>query len=115
MEACPTQALTPYELDANKCISYLTIEHRGAIKDDLAKKIGNHLVGCDICQDVCPWNRRPPLSTEVGFDPRDGNFNPLLSELQTVTPENFSARFKKSPIKRLKWENFKRNLWALLK
>lgn len=110
MEACPTQALTPYELDANKCISYLTIEHRGAIKEELAEKMGHHLVGCDICQDVCPWNRRPPVSKESKFDPRAGNFHPILSELESLTPSDFSMRFKGSPIKRLKYEGLKRNL-----
>ncbi len=110
IDACPTQALTPYELDATKCISYLTIEHRGAIKEEFRDKIGHHLVGCDICQEVCPWNRDPPIATEKRFDPRPGNFNPLLKELSSLSPEEFSNRFRKSPIKRVKWEGLQRNI-----
>jgi epoxyqueuosine reductase len=109
IDACPTNALKPHELDANKCISYLTIEHRGEIPDHLQKKMGHHLVGCDICQDVCPWNKAVPLSNEAAFDPRPGNFHPLLSDFEQMSQEDFSKQFKNSPIKRVKFEGLKRN------
>lgn len=110
IDACPTQALTPYELQATKCISYLTIEHRGEIEPALQAKMGQHLVGCDICQDVCPWNKKIPLSEEPAFKPRAENVDPSLESLKSLKPEDFSVRFNKSPIKRLKWEGLQRNV-----
>ena len=110
LDACPTQALTPYELNATQCISYLTIEHRGEIAPELQAKMGNHLVGCDICQDVCPWNKKVPLGSEEAFKPRPENLDFSLTTLQKMTPEEFSSRFKGSPIKRLKWEGLMRNV-----
>ena len=72
IDACPTDALiAPYEMDARRCISYLTIEHRGAIPAEFREAIGNHVYGCDICQDVCPWNRRAPVTSVAEFQPRD--------------------------------------------
>ncbi len=109
LDACPTHALVPGKLDANKCISYLTIEHRGDIDPGLSIQMKNNLVGCDICQDVCPWNREPPLSTELSFKPREGNFHPALEDIDKISSEDFSSRFKGSPIKRVKWEGLKRN------
>lgn len=109
LDACPTQALTPYQLNTTRCISYLTIEHKGEIPLD----VGHQVYGCDICQDVCPWNRDPLLSRESAFDPRAGNFHPLLDELQSVPQEKFAEKFKGSPIKRLKWERLQRNLDAV--
>ena len=77
IEACPTDAiLAPYQLDSNKCIAYLTIEKRGSIPDDLREGMGHHVFGCDICQDVCPWNRKAPASTAPEFSPRPGLVNP---------------------------------------
>ncbi len=110
LEACPTQALKPYEMDATRCISYLTIEFRGEIDPKLAHKMGNHLVGCDICQDVCPWNRHPPLSLDDRFDPRPDNFHPNLKPLTSLSPEDFKNRFHESAVRRIKWKNFLRNL-----
>lgn len=114
LDACPTQALKPYELDANRCISYLTIEHHGEISSDLKEKMGHHFVGCDICQDVCPWNRRPPLSNEESFDPKAGNFYPELASLVALSDDAFNVRFKKSPIKRMKLKGFRRNVDRLI-
>jgi epoxyqueuosine reductase len=71
IEACPTQAITaPYQMDASRCISYLTIEHRGEVAEDLQGKIGNWMYGCDICQDVCPWNRKAPVTADPAFQSR---------------------------------------------
>ncbi|HBF12705.1 MAG TPA: tRNA epoxyqueuosine(34) reductase QueG [Deltaproteobacteria bacterium] len=110
LDACPTNALKAYELDANKCISYLTIEHRGEIDPKLQSKMGHHIYGCDICQDVCPWNRQIPVSREESFKPRPENFHPSLSSLKNLSQEEFSHRFKNSPIKRTKWEGLLRNI-----
>lgn len=103
IEACPTQALTkPYELDARKCISYLTIEHRGEIDPELQPKMGNHIFGCDICQDVCPWNKRSPRTARPEFQPREGFLNPDLKEFKTRVEEKYPEGFKNSPLKRAK-------------
>lgn len=110
IEACPTEALKAHILDAGKCVSYLTIEHRGAIPENLRKKMGHNLVGCDVCQDVCPWNRKLPHSAEESFRPEPGRFHPLLDSFGGMTPEEFSKRFKGSAIKRVKWKGFMRNL-----
>ena len=95
IDACPTGAITePYNLDARRCISYLTIEHRGEIQQELQPKLGEWLFGCDICQDVCPWNAKAPTSDAPALQPRlksgtvdlrqvlewkQGEFNPILS------------------------------------
>lgn len=110
IDACPTQAITePYRLDARRCISYLTIEHRAEIDPDLAQKMGNHIFGCDICQDVCPWNRKAPISSHQAFQPRDGFFNPELTEFHRRVSENYPADFKNSPLKRAKQAGLLRN------
>ncbi len=110
IDSCPTNALTPYELDSNRCISYLTIEHRGEIPQDLQSGIGKHLVGCDICQEVCPWNQAIPLSAESSFKPREGLFRPDLKTLNQMDEQNFRETFRRSAVKRTKWAGFKRNL-----
>lgn len=102
-------------MDATRCISYLTIEHKGEISPELKKKMGHHLVGCDICQDVCPWNGKIPLSGETRFDPRPGNFNPDLNRLASITREDFSRQFRGSAVKRVKGEGFKRNVEIAVK
>jgi epoxyqueuosine reductase len=110
IEACPTQAITaPYQLDATRCISYLTIEHRGAIPSDIAPKIGNWLYGCDICQDVCPWNRRAPLTADPAFTPRFPAGVIDLEELETWTPEQYTAYLRHSAMKRVKLPVLQRN------
>lgn len=115
LDACPTQALSPYTLNANLCISYLTIEHREDIAPDLQKKMGHQVVGCDICQDVCPWNKKIAITREKSFFPRADNFNPDLHVLQNLTEEEFSRRFKKSTIKRVKKSGLVRNARIALK
>lgn len=130
LDACPTQAFVePYVMDARKCISYLTIELRGRIPEELREPMGNHVFGCDICQDVCPWNRRTPVSTLAQFQPRvlpsleakeaeaeasanaenDSLFRPRLESLLSLREEAFRELFRGSPIKRTKWRGLVRN------
>jgi len=110
IDACPTDAiLAPYVLDSNKCISYLTIEKRGSIPEDLRAGIGRHVFGCDICQDVCPWNRKAPASTAPELDPRPGLVNPALAWLAEMSAEEFRNVFRGSPIRRTKRSGLRRN------
>ena len=110
IEACPTDALLgPHRLDSNKCISYLTIEKRGAIPEDLRAGIGRHVFGCDICQDVCPWNRKAPASTAHEFEPRPGLVDPALVWLAEMSAEEFREVFHGSPIRRAKRSGLRRN------
>ena len=113
IDACPTTAIVPnrdgtWSVDSRLCISYLTIEKRGEIPSDLANKIANHLFGCDICQDVCPWNRRAPFTTESSFEPL--SFAPALREMASLSGEEFRALFRLSPVWRSKYEGFLRNV-----
>ncbi len=111
IEACPTGAiLAPYQLDSNKCISYLTIEKRGSIPEDLRVGMGRHVFGCDICQDVCPWNRKVPASTAPEFEPRPGLVNPALAWLAEMSAEEFRAVFRGSPVRRTKRSGLRRNV-----
>jgi epoxyqueuosine reductase len=110
IDACPTDALiAPYQLDSNKCISYLTIEKRGAISEDMREGIGRHLFGCDICQDVCPWNRKAPATSAAEFQPREGLVNPALEWLAEMSAEEFRDKFRGSPIRRTKRTGLRRN------
>ncbi len=110
LDACPTNAfLGPYQLDANKCISYLTIEKRGAIPEQLREGMGRHVFGCDICQDVCPWNRKAPASTAPEFQPRDRLVNPALEWLAGIQAEEFREKFRGSPVRRAKLSGLRRN------
>jgi epoxyqueuosine reductase len=110
IDACPTDAFVgPYQLDANRCISYLTIEKRGAIAQELAEKMGRHVFGCDICQDVCPWNRKAPATSAAEFQPRDGLVNPALEWLAQISEEEFREKFRGSPIRRAKRSGLRRN------
>jgi epoxyqueuosine reductase len=110
IDACPTQALiAPYELDSNRCISYLTIEKRGAIPEDLREGIGRQVFGCDICQDVCPWNRKTSSSEKPEFQPREGLVNPALAWLAEISEEDFRETFRGSPVKRAKRSGLRRN------
>lgn len=110
IEACPTDAiLAPYQLDSNKCISYLTIEKRGSIPEDLRPGMGRHIFGCDICQDVCPWNRKAPASSAPEFAPRTGLVNPALDWLAEMSAEDFRENFRGSPIRRTKRSGLRRN------
>src|ERR1700686_4164530 len=110
IEACPTDAiLAPYQLDSNKCISYLTIEKRGSIPEHLRVGMGRHVFGCDICQDVCPWNRKAPASTATEFEPRPGLVNPALAWLAEMSAEDFREAFRGSAIRRTKRTGLRRN------
>ncbi len=110
IDACPTDAIVaPYELDSKKCISYLTIEKRGSIPEDLRAGMGRHVFGCDICQDVCPWNRKAPASSAEEFEARPGLVNPALTWLTEMTAEEFREMFRGSPIRRTKHSGLRRN------
>ena len=110
LEACPTNAfLGPYQLDSNKCISYLTIEKRGTIAEQMRDGMGRHVFGCDICQDVCPWNRKAPVTDAAEFQPREGLVNPALEWLAQMNNEEFRQAFRKSPIRRTKLSGLRRN------
>ena len=121
LDACPTDAFVePRVLDATKCISYVTIESRSAIPDELRAGVGDHLYGCDICQDVCPWNVRFARELPAGspFQPREAlagkDARRLSMELLAMSQEQFSAAFRKSPMKRAKLDGLKRNARAVL-
>jgi epoxyqueuosine reductase len=110
IDACPTDAIVaPYELDSNKCISYLTIEKRGPIPEGIREGIGQQVFGCDICQDVCPWNRKAPATDKPEFQPREGFVNPALAWLAEISVEEFREKFRGSPIKRAKHSGLRRN------
>jgi epoxyqueuosine reductase len=110
IDACPTHAIVaPYELDSNKCISYLTIEKRGSIPEEMRAGMGNHVFGCDICQDVCPWNRKAPATDRPEFQPREGLVNPALAWLAEISEAEFQDKFRGSPIKRTKRSGLRRN------
>ena len=111
IEACPTDAIIePNVLDSRLCISYLTIELKDGIPKALRPKIGNLIFGCDICQEVCPWNSKAVPTDEPAFQPRAENFVPKLLSLIGMTQQEFSRRFKRSPIKRTKRRGFLRNV-----
>jgi epoxyqueuosine reductase len=108
--ACPTQAiLAPGELDARLCISYLTIEKRGEIPGHLRAAMGRQVFGCDICQDVCPWNRKAPATSAAEFEPREGLVNPALDWLAEMRQEEFQVVFRGSPVRRAKLSGLRRN------
>jgi epoxyqueuosine reductase len=108
--ACPTQAIVaPGELDARLCISYLTIEKRGEIPDELRSGMGRHVFGCDICQDVCPWNRKAPATSAAEFEAREGLVNPALDWLAEMQQEEFQVVFRGSPVRRAKLSGLRRN------
>ncbi|MFN4181667.1 MAG: tRNA epoxyqueuosine(34) reductase QueG [bacterium] len=115
IEACPTGALLqPWVLDAGKCISYWTIEHKGDFPSGIEKLVGNWLFGCDICQEVCPWNRKSPPTSEQEFFPHTVSHYLPLPEAE-MEESVFRARFRESPIKRVKWQGWMRNLEAVKK
>ncbi len=111
LDACPTNAfIAPHRLDATKCISYLTIEKRGTISEELRAGMGRHVFGCDICQDVCPWNRKAPASTAAEFEPRPEMVNPALDWLAEMGAEEFREVFRGSPVRRTKRAGLRRNV-----
>ncbi len=117
IEACPTGAITePYVLDSNLCISHATIESRATeMREDVSTHVEGWLYGCDICQDVCPWNQMTPATNEARFEPREGNLNATLSEILNLTPESYATRFRGSAMKRAKLSGLQRNARALNK
>jgi epoxyqueuosine reductase len=115
IDACPTKAIIqPYVVDSNKCISYLTIEHRDTLPKDILPKFHRWVFGCDICQDVCPWNRFQKETKESAFYPRQENIAPKLTELADMSQEKFSQWFRRSSIKRAKRTGLARNAKGVL-
>lgn len=116
IDACPTGAIVePYVLDSNRCISHATIESREPeIAAEVATNLEGWLYGCDICQDVCPWNQMTLETTEPRFEPREGNVNASLFEILELTPETYAARFRRSAMKRAKLSGLQRNANALI-
>jgi epoxyqueuosine reductase len=111
IDICPTQAIRgPYRLDARRCISYLTIEHKSAIPEELRPLIGNRVYGCDDCQAVCPWNRFAQRSAEPDFQARNGLDRATLVELFGWSEQDFEERLQGSPIRRIGYERWLRNL-----
>jgi epoxyqueuosine reductase len=111
IDVCPTRAIrAPYQLDARRCISYLTIELKGAIPEDLRPLIGNRVYGCDDCQAVCPWNSFAQASPEPDFAVRNGLDRAALVELFAWSERDFDSRMAGSPIRRIGYERWLRNL-----
>ena len=111
IDACPTNALEEYILDSNKCISYLTIEHRGEFLKDSSSKLEGWIYGCDICQDVCPWNNKfSKKSEEAKFFPREDIINKDIYDWEKITEDDFKLLFKRSAITRTKYSGLKRNI-----
>ena len=116
INACPTAAIVPapggpagtFAVDARRCISYLTIELRGVIPEDLRPAVGRHILGCDICQDVCPWNRRAPKDRDPAFAPR--LFAPPLERMAALSENEFRRLFQGSPVSRARYQGFLRNV-----
>lgn len=111
IDACPTDAITePYVVDGSKCISYFTIELKNAIPADMAGKFNNWAFGCDICQEVCPWNRFSSPHSEPLFNPKPGLLEMTRGEWEEITEEVFQKVFKNSAVKRTKYSGLKRNI-----
>jgi epoxyqueuosine reductase len=115
LDSCPAGAFVePYLLDARRCLSYLTIEIRGAIPDEQRPGLGSHVFGCDICQDVCPWNRRRRHRGDEAFSPRPGATAPDLALLAGLDEQAFRERFRRSPVKRAKRRGLLRSVAVAL-
>ena len=116
IDACPTAAITePYVVDSNKCISYATIELRAPeLPEEIESNLSGWFYGCDICQDVCPWNRFETTTVEERFAPRPGNVNAELADILELTPETYAQRFRGSAMKRAKLSGLQRNARTLL-
>jgi epoxyqueuosine reductase len=112
IDACPTAAIVePYVVDSARCLSYLTIEHRGEVAPELQEHYDGWIYGCDVCQDVCPWNERfAHPTTERRFAPRPGMLDVPLDAWAEMSDEEFRERFRGSPVKRAKAEGFRRNI-----
>jgi len=120
LDACPTEALVePYVLDARRCISYLTIELRGSVPEEFRRAMGRHVYGCDICQEVCPYNRAAPVTVVEEFEPRsfeggESLLEPTLEWLAAMGEEEFREKFRASAMKRAKWKGLVRNACVAL-
>jgi epoxyqueuosine reductase len=111
IDACPTQAIVePYKVDGSKCISYFTIELKNEIPSSVSGQFDNWMFGCDVCQDVCPWNRFSKAHKEPLFDPHPDVLSNSKKDWEEITKEVFSEIFKKSPLKRTKFEGLRRNI-----
>ncbi len=111
LDACPTGALiVPYQMDATRCISYLTIEHKGPIAPPMMEGMGRQVFGCDICQDVCPWNRKSPLSGDPELEARVDLVNPALEWLAQMEEPEFERTFNGSPVRRAAFMGLRRNI-----
>jgi epoxyqueuosine reductase len=114
IDACPTQAIVePGKLDARLCIAYLTIEKRGTIAEELRPAMGHHIFGCDICQDVCPWNNKAgnaPATSLPEFQPQPQHYHPELRRLAQMDEETYRRVFRGSPVKRAKYAGLRRNV-----
>jgi epoxyqueuosine reductase len=110
LDSCPTEAfVAPYKLDARRCISYLTIEHKGPIPHELRKAVGNRIYGCDDCLAACPWNKFAQAGNEIKLAARDELRAPKLADLLKLDDASFRALFTKSPVKRIHRDRFIRN------
>jgi epoxyqueuosine reductase len=111
LDACPTDAFVePYQLDATRCLSYLTIESRGSVAPAMRESIGSHVFGCDICQDVCPWNRRAATSADAAWQPRDGLAYPRLLDLCRLSDDAWRALLRGSAMRRAGLRRIRRSL-----
>lgn len=111
IDACPTGAIyEPYKVDGSKCISYLTIEHKGDINEDLQPKIHNWVFGCDICQDVCPWNSKATLASIIDFHPRKHVLEKQKMGFENIAETEFNTLFEGSAVKRATYNKFKTNV-----
>lgn len=111
IDACPTDAIVaPYIVDGSRCISYLTIELKNELPAEFRGKMDNWMFGCDVCQDVCPWNKFSVLNTEQNFSPNEGILGLKSSDWQEITEETFNKVFKNSAVKRTKFKGLKRNI-----
>jgi epoxyqueuosine reductase len=116
LEACPTQAIVaPGVLDSNRCVSYLTIERRGELPADLSSAIGAHVYGCDVCQEVCPWNAVAPASSDPAWQPRPVWDQRSLRDLEALSPDAMQSALRGSAMKRAKSEGLRRNIRAARK
>jgi epoxyqueuosine reductase len=110
LDVCPTQAFpAPYQLDASRCIAYLTIEKRGAMPEELRAGVGRHVFGCDLCQEVCPWNRKAPVTAAPELEPRPELVNPALEWLAGLSEEEFHQKFHDTAVRRTKRSGLRRN------